>query len=355
MTTIGNFQTTGIGSLPHHNIDAALEFSFRMGIPFLPQIPIRNPWEFMIAQALEGLPGLELEQGGSVVLDLDVWMGRSRAFNDRLLNAFASMGDPDAFEGFEPSTATSSSWQPFLWELQEREAKLAKIQLAGPLTSQWVLRLKDQSNISLVPELMTQIVRLVLARALGMTRRLRNSGIQPVLFLDEPGLFGFTKENPLYALGFQELKILIQALRNEGVIVGLHCCSNTDWGEVLGLDLNFLSIDVGLSLRNLLAQKVKLESFLERGGRLSLGIIPTSGLSHRELRSLDSTEIFASLLETLTRAWDGSPLQVSHLLKSAIYTPACGLALHSTEDAEVVLSHLFEFVHLASHAIKRST
>ena len=29
------FLTTGIGSLPHHNVDAALEFSLRMDIPFL--------------------------------------------------------------------------------------------------------------------------------------------------------------------------------------------------------------------------------------------------------------------------------------------------------------------------------
>ena len=51
-------RTTGIGSLPHHNIDTALEYSFQFGLPFLPQIPIRSPWELMITQALEGLPGL---------------------------------------------------------------------------------------------------------------------------------------------------------------------------------------------------------------------------------------------------------------------------------------------------------
>src|SRR5690242_12697554 len=73
-------RTTGIGSLPHHNVDAALEHSFRMGVPFLPQIPIRNPWEFMIAQALEGLPGLQVEKDGSVSLDAAVWAGRARAF-----------------------------------------------------------------------------------------------------------------------------------------------------------------------------------------------------------------------------------------------------------------------------------
>ena len=73
MMTIGNEQlpqTTAIGSLPHHNADAALEYSFRHGIPFLPQMPVRNPWEYMIPQALEGLPGLEVSREGASYLVL---------------------------------------------------------------------------------------------------------------------------------------------------------------------------------------------------------------------------------------------------------------------------------------------
>src|SRR4051794_21067651 len=61
--------TTGIGSLPHHNVDAALAYSLRFGIPFLPQIPMRNAWEFMIAQALEDLPGLRVDDDGTATLD----------------------------------------------------------------------------------------------------------------------------------------------------------------------------------------------------------------------------------------------------------------------------------------------
>src|SRR3954463_3694303 len=99
--------TTCIGSLPHHNVDAALEYSFRLGIPFLPQIPIRNPWEYMIAQALEGLPGLQVERDGEVKLNFDVWKDRSAAFQKRLDEALANRAN-DAFETYEPSAASSS-------------------------------------------------------------------------------------------------------------------------------------------------------------------------------------------------------------------------------------------------------
>src|SRR4051812_4546085 len=95
---------TGIGSLPHHHLDTALEYSLKMGIPFLPQIPIRNPWEFMIAQALEGLPGLQVENEGEVSLNIEIWQSQSHLLNRRLQTAFATWPqNQNAFEFFEPS------------------------------------------------------------------------------------------------------------------------------------------------------------------------------------------------------------------------------------------------------------
>lgn len=331
--------TTGIGSLPHHNADAALEFSFEFSIPFLPQIPIRNSWEFMVPQALEGLPGFQVERDGSFYLDPDVWAGRFRSFNERLLNAFARASEPDAFESFEPSAAVSSCWQPFLWEVEERGVKAAKIQIAGPLTCQWSLRLKDQSSVESLPDLPSQIFRLVLARAIAMGRRLRSAGAQPLIFLDEPGLYGLNPAAPRHLLGLQELKLVIQALKKEGFQVGLHCCSNTHWASLLTPDmsLDFLSIDTEHSLSSLLEEKSALEGFVRRGGRLSLGIIPTSSKSETRLDALES----ASLIKNTRKLLEGSIGKLSEqVMRDALFTPACGLALHTPEEAELVKSLL---------------
>src|SRR3954463_13036566 len=92
--------TTCIGSLPHHNVDAALEFSFRTGIPFLPQIPVRNPWEYMLPQALEGMPGLQTESGGGVAINAEIWRSRKADFESRIGAAFDQGGA--ALEAFEP-------------------------------------------------------------------------------------------------------------------------------------------------------------------------------------------------------------------------------------------------------------
>lgn len=323
--------TTAIGSLPHHNVDAALEFSFRLSIPFLPQIPIRNPWEYMLPQALDGLPGLTIESDGTTTLDAEVWQGRAASLNEKLLRAFASAASPEAFQAFEPSSSTSSAWQPFLWELGERKVRLAKIQLAGPLTAQWALR---------GPDLGMAVFRLVLARALAMTRRLQAEGVQPIIYLDEPGLIALERANPRHLIALQELKLLIQALRKEGVIVGLHCCSNTDWPSILSLGLDVLSLDCGLSLGGLLAHGPELDAFVDGGGRLSLGVIPTAS-STDEPHERDPRHLWRGLRETFEARG------ARRALARALFTPACGLALHSVPEAEAVLDALLEVRELA--------
>ncbi len=350
--------TTGIGSLPHHNVDAALAFSFQLGVPFLPQIPIRNPREFMIAQALDGLPGLQVAPDGSIRLDADAWRNGQAEFGVRLEQAFARSGeDREAFSAFEPLPESSLSWQPFIWECAERRVSDAKLQLAGPLTSQWAIHTTNPVSGSTPdphPGLLTQIYRLVLARALGMTRRLGETGARPWIFLDEPGLFGFNPQNPRHRLALEELRLLIQTLRKDGAQVGLHCCSNTHWPSVLGLGLDFLSIDTSLSLESLLGLKGDTQApqnrddrehagqdllqFEKQGGKLALGVIPTG--SPELIHSLRPREVYQRLEETTYR---GLGREVGHrLLDQSLYTPACGLGLQSVGDAEMVLDLLAE-------------
>jgi hypothetical protein len=324
--------TTGIGSLPHHNIDAALAFSFRFKIPFLPQIPIRNPWEYSIPQGLEGLPGLRIEPDGSPYLDYGVWLGRSKAFEERLGLAFGASLGKASFEGFEPSSATSSSWQPFLWELSERATQVAKVQIVGPLTAQWSLRTTEGKRLDNDLEVSHQVFRLILARAIGMCRRLLSIGVKPLLFLDEPALFVLSNQSPSHQVALRELALVVSALQKEGASVGLHCCSNTEWASVMELGLDFLSIDSTLSLASVLAEEAAVAAFLDRGGRFAMGVVPTS--VPNGIESLDLN----ALREVLALGTHDS-----RVFGKALWTPACGLALHTPKDADTVFALLAEF------------
>lgn len=333
--------TTGIGSLPHPYIDAALQFSLSHSIPFLPQLPGRNPNEFMVFQTLEGIVGLSQTNGGLIELEPSVWEAHRDKFDKMLDKAFSiSESNWAAFDRFEPGPAYWSCWKPFLWELEERRIPFAKIQLVGPMTAQWAIRLKDGSIADRNSRFGMQVFRLVMARAIDMCRRLRAMGVVPLVFVDEPGFYGFSSANSKQKVALEELRLFLQTLKKEEALVGVHCCSNTEWATVMALPIDVLSIDVSLSLPFVVKELSALELFVHRGGRLALGIIPT-GAHALKIRSFEPALLWHDLLNVLKSHISDREL-VRNILSNAIYTPACGLALHSVQDAEAILSHLNE-------------
>ncbi|MGI5864731.1 MAG: hypothetical protein ACOX6T_22150 [Myxococcales bacterium] len=319
--------TTGIGSLPHTQLELALQLALRVGIPYLPQLPMKDPAELMLLQALEGLPGLRFDREGAVTVQLAEWERRAADFEDELEQALAT----GAVAAFEPSAAFASAWRPFLWEIESRRLPVAKVQHAGPITARWALELDDGRPASAVPRLGQQIYRLGLVRTIAMARALRDRGATPIVFLDEPalGLLDPDKDSS-HRLQLEELRLLIAALRGEGALVGIHCCGTASWPLVLELGADILSFDTALSLSALAACAEALERFEGRGGLLALGLVPTDG------RELDLETLADGLVATLRSAGKAG----ERLLERALLTPACGLALRSVAQCERVFDDL---------------
>jgi hypothetical protein len=54
-------------------------------------------------------------------------------------------------------------------------------------------------------------------------------------------------------------------------------------------------------------------------------------------------ELFTNLLGAFAQHWADRLDLVYKVLSTAVYTPACGLALHRADDAEVIIHTLVEF------------
>lgn len=321
---------TGIGSMPHTQVELGLQAALAMDIPFLPQLPMHHPSEYMIPSALEGLPGLSYDEEGMCTIDLDKWEAGRPAF-EALLEGALSSGQLDPFE---PTPEACRAWRPFLWEVENRKLALAKAQIAGPFTVLSVARTSDGRATLEVPGLDQAMYRLVMARSLAMVKALRRTGTTPLFFLDEPGLYAFQRSVPRHLLVMQELKLLVLALQREGALVGIHCCGNTDWGTLLGVQPDLLSLDVRLSLDAVLEETMPLARFLASGATLSLGIIPTDLTSSYNVEELtDSVE--ASLKAALPPGYS-----FTQVLAHMVLTPACGLAMRSVQDAERIVGEL---------------
>jgi methionine synthase II (cobalamin-independent) len=218
--------------------------------------------------------------------------------------------------------------------VEHRKLALAKAHLAGPFTVSSVARTSEGVSTLEVPGLDQAIYRLVMARSLAMVKALRRANTTPVFFVDEPGLYAFQRTQPRHLLAMQELRLLVLALRNEGALVGIHCCGNTDWAALLDIQPDLLSLDVRLSLDAVLEEKEALTRFLDSGATLSLGIIPT------DLKSTYDVSELAESVEASLKAALPSGRSFTQVLSHVLLTPACGLAMRSVADTERILSEL---------------
>jgi methionine synthase II (cobalamin-independent) len=332
--------TTGIGSLPHRSIEAALEQSFRVDIPYLPQLPIRDPREFMLPQATEGVPGMVADDQGGVVFDLEAWKRGADAYDQRLDRALRH----GELAPFLPSPEHHACWRPFLGRLREGRVSRAKIQIAGPITLQWSLRTIDGRFPP--PLALGHVSRTLLARGLAMVAAVRDAGAEVVAFIDEPGLYAFSRSQPGHLVLLQELRIMLLALKKAGATVGLHCCSDADWGALLGLGLDVLAIDARLSLRPLLRASEALVAFANAGGRIALGVIPTD---LRDQAAPPPAQLMAEVEGALRGAgqFPGRSAIFQHLLEPSWLTPACGLAFAGERRAEAAITDLLAFQEMS--------
>ena len=184
------------------------------------------------------------------------------------------------------------------------EAKFAKAQLAGPVTVAAFTRAD-------------QVAERVAAKGVVLCRSLLLAHVTPIIFLDEPGL-------SLGEFSTEPLELVRRVVSEAGGLVGLHCCAQTRWADLLRMDFDVISLDARLSLDALLEDRRAWLSFLERGGTLCLGIIPTNAGARYQVSELcDSVE--ASLRAT-TPAFEQA-------LSRMMLSPACGLVLHTPEEA----------------------
>jgi len=326
--------TLAIGSLPHTQLELAMQQALSLDVLTLPQLTRCATAEFMLPQALEGLPGLRIDADGRTSVDRAAWERGAAALRRRLDPVLSG----SAAEEFEPSAEACRAWKPFLWEVQQRALPLAKAQIAGPTTVRWATRLADGKPLSDAPGLEAQMTALVLARALAMTRALRERGAQPLVFFDEPALFALDPHRPTHAVELAELRMAAAALRRAGALVGVHCCGNTDWSVLMGGEFDYLSMDVRLSGRSLAAAGPVLDGFLERGGAVVAGVVPT-GSSDRA----DPRELLAGLMDSLGE-------RTPRVLATALLSPACGLALRSVAESEAVYADVRETQRLLRNA-----
>lgn len=312
---------TSIGSLPHLDRGAAVAFVLERcpELPAAPSLPQLDAREGMVAQGLWGVPGIDIAADGTVSADL------------ARIDPQAPLGDPGLLG------APFATFNAFLRAIGGR-TEAFKLQLTGPVTLGLVLRdagLPDSLAFTLAGAVVRDRARQMLAVA-----RKAVPDAPLVVFLDEPGLVGGLGDRiPLSADQAIDLVSGALAVIEPQATTGVHCCGPADWRALLQAGPQILSLPVDAGIGE---SAGALGSFIERGGWVAWGAVPTDG----------------PLGDSAVRLWRVLSGQWCELVRSgcdpvllrrqALVTPECGLALHSIGQAE----HVFDLTRRVAERLQ---
>lgn len=331
----------GIGSLPFLEADRALSLvsEYLPEMPHWPQLPKRGSQEGFIYQFLNPLveTGLVSVEGDRTYFDTtrDDWPACLTRFYSLYLEA--AEGSQDALKQFafpyESATGFFAFMEKMSGSLLSSTARYVKGQLAGPLTIG--LQVKDHQGKYIYYD---EQLRDVLVKTLAMHARwqavtLGKLGLPVIIFIDEPGirvLGQFSYITVTEEMVKEDMKAIFDAIHAGGAIAGVHSCDAIDWSVLFDTpEVDIVSFDAYGYFKSLFPYIRELKRFMDRGGVLAWGIVPTFDAVFKEDKE--------SLLKKIDAQWgelQGRGIDLDMLSRQALITPSCGAGLLSEEAAE---------------------
>jgi methionine synthase II (cobalamin-independent) len=270
------FITTGIGSFPHKDEKKVFRLILENfpDIPFWPQMPKRSFLESMVVQYSEGFPSLRWNEK-----EQRVWVDTSYGFDKEIEKFYQRLerGELEAFRITEDFAKGLQILKDLSSEDHRKKIKYIKGQITGPITFGLALADQEQKPIFYDPTLREILVNHLSLKARWMEKKFKDlfPRTPTILFFDEPSLSSFgsafsslNRDEVIHSLN--ECFDAVKGLK------GIHCCGNTDWSVLLSTNLDILSFDAYGYLETLSLYPKELKAFLERGGILAWGIVPTS-------------------------------------------------------------------------------
>ncbi|MFZ9156585.1 MAG: hypothetical protein ACO230_00670 [Ilumatobacteraceae bacterium] len=304
--------STAIGSLPHRDARAAAEFAVACSpeLPSVPSLPKRSPAESMIAQAVVGIRGISLGQYGSLVVD------------PSQIDPFAPVVTDlqhDAFVGL----------RAFLDVVAGRTAPV-KWQFTGPVTLGLSL-VRAGVPVHLAFDVAVRAVRSHVRNIHEHIASVLPDSPQ-VVFIDEPMVGDIMDESfPIAPDTAIDLMSGAMAALERDCLVGLHSCANIDVAPLLAAGPAVLSVPVSDTLSEC---GPALAGFLDKGGIVAWGVVATDGpmmnTAERSWKKLSS--LWCGLVQ--------NGCDALKLRQQSLVTPACGLALHTEDNATTIMEQV---------------
>jgi methionine synthase II (cobalamin-independent) len=322
-----NFATTLIGSLPYDNAKLALDriLENKVTYPAWPQLPALGYSESMYVQTGCYLPGVEIDIKNSRINADTVNYDPTDIYTAILSEDISHFKHPEKYHRG-------------LYEFIKRDTskfKAVKGQVTGPISQG--LQIADKNGRPVIyDDSYSEIVRKTVNMAAKwqadeLSKRNRNV----IMFFDEPSLT--LLGTPFASISNdQAVEWINESMDGLECSKAIHCCGNTDWSLVLRTNIDILSFDAYAFAHTVAMFADEVEQFLQRGGTLSWGLIPSTD-DAIELETADNlVKLFKDHINALVRKGIDEDL----IVKGSMLTPQCGLGGVTTNNADKALDML---------------
>lgn len=320
----GKLRTTAMAILPHDTVEPALELALSLDIPFWPQLPHMSYYEDMYVQAAEHFPGIVLfPEENRIRFD-------TAKFYEELPELLEHWDD---LEYFDLSPRFSLPYHRFL-ELDLSGYVAIRGQLEGPIS--FGLKILDETDRPIIfnDEVRPLMMDFMARRAQAQLTRLKAKHPGAFMFIDEPGLqfiFSSVSGYPDTRAKEDLDRFLAQIERPRGI----HLCGNPDWEFLLNRDLDILSMDIYTNGEVFRCYGKSVKRFLERGGVLSWGIVPT-GFENFDRETQDH---LISYLESLWPILLEAGIDRDQMLAQSLLAPATCCLINPDREKTVAKAY----------------
>jgi methionine synthase II (cobalamin-independent) len=201
--------------------------------------------------------------------------------------------------------------------------------VTGPLT--FTLGLNDSAGkpVYYDEELREVFLMGLKAKARWQADLLRTRAEATIIFVDEPiisalgstAYMGVAREEAL-----RLLREMVADIRNNGSMAGIHCCGRADWPLIIASGIDVLNFDAFEFGDTLAIYPDEVKAFLEKGGVLAWGIVPTTEIIN-EVTEDSVYGMFMERVEHLSRY-----VPEALLARNLIITPSCGAGARTKEE-----------------------
>lgn len=319
-------QATGVGALPHKDPTEACRDVLEIfpSVPYIPTLPDRGQLESIVYNDSEQLPGRMIRED-RLLFDsaTDHTAEIEQVYMDYLEKNFASY----------PLHRNYASAFTEMMSIDLTDVSLLKYQVTGPVTFGMQVVDADKRPIYYDAQLADVLAKMLALKARWCENEMqKNTGAKETLIIiNEPYLASLGSsvvpvDKETVRSGWEDITSMV-----EGGL-GIHCCSNTDWNFVLGLNPSVVSIDAYTTAKEFLLYADTITGYMERGGVVAWGIVPSDA---RIFATETTDSLYRKYLDIRTQLCTRMPDQLFDA--QSLITPSCGIRFADRNSARDIM------------------